>query len=471
MKDIIQTENRGKNKLQEFEGHMTIQFFDKDTGEEVDRIESKNRFTLALDNLINKMPYAMNSGYAVTADDGRNMYAGTSQPTFPLSFYGLSGIICYSQKINENQSTDDPFYEFTQDAVAFASREAYSGEESRRGNMDTTSSGSGPIENGTGYRFVYDWTASQGNGTIRCVCLTSVDGGKSEFGAMAETNYRRKLYASNGGFRPILFTDDGVYHVVYSENKLEVYFIKLGNSKIGVNDAYPLNFDFANYKGELVHTFDFGSNLRYYYYAGHGSEIIVVAPSSISGTTQTLTVYKWDVSTDAATSVTVSIGGEGGVFAFRAEDAYCGYDGTNVYLAGNEATSDLVYNLIRVNLTNNADVEFIAIGASSNITYDGGFAFVGDDAEHGYVSGRKFMYFPTKNTNNVILRSEYSPFAVGRMGVYNLYYGDSYSFISAGVLSPYLATINNLSEARTKDATRSMRITYDVKVPTENAGE
>lgn len=464
MKDIIQTENRGKNKLQEFEGHMTIQFFDKDTGEEVDRIESKNRFTLALDNLINKMPYAMNSGYAVTADDGRNMYAGTSQPTFPLSFYGLSGIILYPQAINSDQLVPDPLYCFDQNPTGFASREAYSGDDVRRGNISSSST---PIENGTGYRFVYDFTQSQGNGYIGCVCLTSVDGGKSEFGAMAETNYRRKLYASNGGFKPILFTDDGVYHVVYSENKLEVYFIKLGNSKIGVNDDYPLNFDFANYKGELVHTFDFGSALRYYYYAGHGSEIIVVAPSSISGTTQTLTIYKWNVSTDTSSSSTISIGGEGGVFAFRAEDAYCGYDGTNVYLAGNEATSDLVYNLIRVNLTNNADVEFIAIGASSNITYDGGFAFVGDDAGHGYVSGRKFMYFPTKSTNKVILRSENSPFAVGRMGVYNIYYGDSHSFISAGVLSPYLATINNLSEVKQKQPSQTMQIIYEVTPATE----
>ena len=255
-----------------FKGKTTIQLFDAKTGTETDRIVDYNRFTIAVDQLINKMPYAMNSAYAVRTDPN------SAQPILPLSKFGLGGILLYPNAINAEQQMADPLYCFDQNPTGYASREPYTGEDMRRGNFNAIESGE--LDSGKGYRFVYDFTTSQANGSISAVCLTSVDGGKSEFGESAETNYRRNLYSSSGAFKPILCTDDGIYHVVYARDQLEVYFIKLGNNKLGINDEYPLNFTFDDYKGELVHTFEFGSSIRYYYYAGHGNEIVVVYPNS-----------------------------------------------------------------------------------------------------------------------------------------------------------------------------------------------
>jgi len=52
--------------------------------------------------------------------------------------------------------------------IAQASNNAYTGTNLRRGSFNTNESGDVP----GGYRFVWDWTTSQGNGEIKSVCLT-----------------------------------------------------------------------------------------------------------------------------------------------------------------------------------------------------------------------------------------------------------------------------------------------------------
>lgn len=52
--------------------------------------------------------------------------------------------------------------------IAQASNNAYTGNNLRRGSFNTNESGNVP----GGYRYVWDWTTSQGNGEIKSVCLT-----------------------------------------------------------------------------------------------------------------------------------------------------------------------------------------------------------------------------------------------------------------------------------------------------------
>lgn len=52
--------------------------------------------------------------------------------------------------------------------IAQASNNAYTGTNLRRGSFNSNESGNVP----GGYRFVWDWTTSQGNGDIKSVCLT-----------------------------------------------------------------------------------------------------------------------------------------------------------------------------------------------------------------------------------------------------------------------------------------------------------
>lgn len=444
-------------KKQKFNGRMVIKLFNAETGELEDQFEHTNRFTPAVNKLVNKMPYAMNSAYAV-----KTVSAGTEIPMLPLSQYGLGGIILYPQAINSDQLVPDPLYCFDQNPTGFASREAYSGDDVRRGNISSSST---PIEDGTGYRFVYDFTQSQGNGYIGCVCLTSRAGGCAEMGIDendigAEPNYRKVLPSANGqSFLPVLCTDNGIYHLIDEDSKLKVYFLALGNTKLGINDNYPLQFTkngTTNDRGTLVHEFEtLPSN---YCFAGHGNEILLVSDTSNT----TLNIRKYNVDTDTETTMAaIDVYTAANLYVWARDLIHCGYDGTSIYVQGNdEAGSRLTdKNIVRINLTTPADAELIDLGQHSG---SGGACACVD----GYLSGEKFIYFPSKS-HKLFYRSSSRPFAIGRVGIYNIYYGDTNSVISAGIFSPYLATINNLSEVKQKQPSQTMQIIYEVTPATE----
>lgn len=66
---------------------------------------------------------------------------------------------------------------YNSDIVAQASSNAYSGVNTKRGSYNANESGA--VANG--YKFVWDWNTSQGNGDIKSVCLTRAALGASDF--------------------------------------------------------------------------------------------------------------------------------------------------------------------------------------------------------------------------------------------------------------------------------------------------
>lgn len=101
-----------------------------------------------------------------------NLFGGLdlSNKIQPLSRF-FSGIRCYNSTISESAIIAPQ----TNSLIAHAGNDAYSGTaQITRGSYNPTESG---VVTG-GYNFVWDWTTSQGNGTINSVCLTGATSGQ-----------------------------------------------------------------------------------------------------------------------------------------------------------------------------------------------------------------------------------------------------------------------------------------------------
>lgn len=92
----------------------------------------------------------------------------------------IGGLLLFSKALEENA---DNIYQFSGNMpVAYASNDVNSTANLARGSMNLTESKA--LEDG--YKFVWEFSPSQGNGTIASLALTSARGGKNGFGSAVE---------------------------------------------------------------------------------------------------------------------------------------------------------------------------------------------------------------------------------------------------------------------------------------------
>jgi hypothetical protein len=133
-------------------GHAQIELSDVHTGKK-QVLESDNMFTDAISTLLNRRGIV---------NGGSN---STSTFYLPLQEKALRGILLFPVALEENASMIYPKTAF----IAHAGNDTGVGTDASKGAYNETESGA--ITNG--YRYVWDFTTSQGNGTIACLCLTS----------------------------------------------------------------------------------------------------------------------------------------------------------------------------------------------------------------------------------------------------------------------------------------------------------
>ena len=87
----------------------------------------------------------------------------------------IGGILLFPSAINE--AVDNIYLPSTNLPVAYASNDVNATANTRRGSMNLTES----MALTNGYKFVWEFTASQGNGTIAAIGLTSKQGGANAY--------------------------------------------------------------------------------------------------------------------------------------------------------------------------------------------------------------------------------------------------------------------------------------------------
>ena len=152
-------------------GRATIQFFDEKTGEVVHELHEENMITNAVDTILNPPDY-IEIGMDSDNDRSFNMLRDFVGNIADTAFRGV--IVC-RDKIPEDGN--NMMLPWTNEEIGHAGISNTSTDTSI-GTYNANESGR--IENGKGYRHVWDFASDKANGEISCICLTTKDGGTKD---------------------------------------------------------------------------------------------------------------------------------------------------------------------------------------------------------------------------------------------------------------------------------------------------
>lgn len=158
MNDTIKKNSLSSVKIPKLHGHTKITLRDVKTGE-VKVVEKDNMVTSAIANLF--------------ANNYANTLNVASSDIMPLrKMFG--GVLCFANQLTENAANIYPPDQSTNALIAHAGDATASAPANPKlGALNETESG----EITNGYKWVWDWTTSQGNGTIGAVGLCAAVGG------------------------------------------------------------------------------------------------------------------------------------------------------------------------------------------------------------------------------------------------------------------------------------------------------
>ena len=219
-------------------GVMTIELTDAATGA-VETVTEENMITESVNNILGLNP--MGIFYAATGQyDSAVLWNGNLLPICPNM---IGGILLFSKALTEDAAN---IYAMSDNLpVAYASNDVNSTSNLARGSLNLTESMA--LEDG--YKFVWEFTPSQGNGTIAAVALTSALGGQNGYGSLvADASTFLQLKAADIGSlsdasKMVLFEaaemdfeNDLLYSITYENASVRIRKLRLPIFSIGLNE-------------------------------------------------------------------------------------------------------------------------------------------------------------------------------------------------------------------------------------------
>lgn len=457
-------------------GTTVIELTDVNTGK-VETYKDENMITNAISQLfsnnIEGMLYGIQGSNTVNWNDYH----------LPICPNAIGGILLFSDTLEEE--VNNIYAPSVNPCVGYASNNVNSTANVMRGSLNLTESGK--IERG--YKYVWDFATSQGNGTISAVALTHKRGGVGYVGDTYDAGSRwlQMKNVSNGtsGVTSNTYVDvveinfEGNYQVAISINKSNQLIIKKVRKcfrDIGLNFSLreegdevletvtltPQNFVSSLSSGNGYYDFIDGKNGYWYGFFSGGN-------SSGNASVKWIRIKKADYSFE-----------EGTWTLNNARITTCGYRYDYGGYPSREVRSVIrngyVYfmhysrtGVYKVNLNNSADVTYIAFGFTSNFSGGENYGSTYMWNYGDWIMGSDFVI----DTNDVVRKTansrvlNYICTPLFQYGPYALSYG-RYSYSSMSVyksmwfMCPYLASINNLSTAVIKTADKTMKITYTI---------
>lgn len=218
-------------------------------------VKSKKQEVIHEDNIVtNALQYFMQANLCLT-----NM----ARSLFPLYKNGIGGIFLFGDKIEENP--DIVTVPGDVSLVGHASNDAYMGENNLRGSFNDSESEI--LSNGM--KLVWDFTTNQANGEIKCLSLTSSQGGKMGFGVQSgvtSTGLITDIYKQHPNY-----SKDYTFHLPdLLDGNYYYEFIESGNTCTINKYYFPITkFKLSSelYKKELMITKELDTTIDYDYYA------------------------------------------------------------------------------------------------------------------------------------------------------------------------------------------------------------
>lgn len=491
-------------------GTTKIELTNVKTGEK-EVIEKDNLVTNAVGDVVGMNPLGILFRDIGLEYGGYNDSQADYVKWFPVCPNLFGGILLY-----ENALEEDPakYYAPQENPlVGYSSNDVSPGTDVKRGSMNQTESG--PLEDGSGYRFVFDFASSQANGTISSLGLTSKLGGASGYGS-EEVNkriwpidgrrqlaYGKNYYTGNTNGSALNWAKEFeamVFTVALDiENNKAISIRLIGDNTIRVTESkVPLSSLLLNYgimkeptiTNELtLVTTSFGapktSGTNDYYYTsfcdgGDGYIWGFQHQNNTEGNSSGDAVINWvkikkeDYSVEEGTWTFSNIqlyrfGRQAGAYT-QYECNFIVHDGF-LYCANYDRSG--VYMIETDNITN---IKFIELSAKyyNNQSYYYGtcmFNVCGDVvilSNQYIVNGENQQVINAGSVNNAYSRDSlacttYPKLVVGPFIVSCYYCNYNYNiapYRDISLMTPYLATINNLATPVEKTADKTMKITY-----------
>ena len=455
-------------------GTLTIELEDQNTGV-VETLSETNMVTNAVNDLFGLNPMAIMYNTAGNYDD-KVVWNDALLPICPNM---IGGILLFPSSITEQ--ANNLYLPSTNLPVAYASNDVNATANTKRGSMNLTES----MALTDGYKFVWEFTPSQGNGTIAAVGLTSKQGGANAYGSDVAVDTTllqvKKVSLSsldsamiNTLFAAVSidFENAKLYVLTYASNTVTIKRYRIPIFDIGLNEKLDdTTLTLEDTTVLQCSTFRFVGSYTPYgtfldggdgYFYGFSNQ----ANSSGNATMYWIKIKKSDYSfTEGSWTLTnatlMAVGSykEGSSYPSGERNSvvrngylYVGaYDKTGIY---------------KINLSNSTDVTLISLGFTSawKCLGDTGSTetklsiindiIIGYDFEIDINDNVIPTFAGTRCGNIATPFFQYKEFVFAWGGAYLNQY--RYTWL----LTPYLATICNLSQAVVKNADKTMKITY-----------
>jgi hypothetical protein len=448
-----------------FEGYTCLELMRK--GKVVHRVEHKNTITPWVKNAMNK---------------GNFNFMMTPEKILPLKQW-------YGGCLLTDKDNDPTISMIAHDSnvIAQASKNAYTGTNLRRGSFNSNES----RDVTGGYRFVWDWTTSQGNGTIKSVCLTREALGATDITEDFSTpdascmEYISSRYTRSASFY-------GPFILDYDREKLFTvrYDGTTGAEKIIINE-YLINtyrYHLTGKLGDMISLIasheisqaiaSFNENTTSVSYTGDYFYIFRVTNGGSTMDEYKIAVADWTCVKTSHSYNGVSLFRHAGQGNYLLKDIIPVVNGY-AYAYGYE--NQKIYKL---NLANDADVvayDNPIANVNTQLEWNGPGVLLpnGDFYKFSTVYGdgvNNATYFHDGKFYRVLGNSvNGSDWGEGRPNLHSSSYGTVISTSTSDDTSPngqgweilafypYVSTVNNLETAVTKASDLTMKLTYEVK--------
>lgn len=458
-------------------GKTVIELTDVNTGE-VEIHEDANMVTNALPDFFSHNIEAMLFNMAGAPGDMNGVM-------IPICPNAIGGILLFADPIAEDANAY--YAPSANPCTGYASNDVNATANIMRGSMNLTET----VKLDDGYKFVWDFATSQANGTISCVALTHKMGGVGYMGDTYNNESKRwhmkDLGVANNAVIRTAFTNavevdfEGNSFITIgmnTKNEIIVQKIRVCYRSVGLSDTLleneavvldehiliPTSFIMAN-PGNNNGNYDFIDGQDGYWY-GFWHD----ANSSGNAVIRWIKIKKSDCSFSEGTWTLDNVhlqqaGYRAGYNTNPSRNSQSVLLNGFLYMVSYDKQS--VY---KININNIADVTQINLGFTTNYStasayYNHGqiylakigdwivgsdFRISSDDKVYRCANTMPFSYTCTP-------LFQYGPFLIGYGGN-----SGSSSRKELFLLTPYLATINNLDTSVIKTADKTMKITYTI---------
>lgn len=415
----------------------------------VERFEDTNMVTGAFSDVFNGNPYGILSSYHIESSfNGGDLNKDLQNVA--------GGVLCFPAELEEDAGH---FFEvLSNKPTAYASNDAYSGEDSKRGTFNSVESGR--VDGG--YRFVWDFATNQGNGTIAAVALTHYKGGKGyysdciEFVNSCMSNYSRDYIAETSRKieEPNTSTKFAKFVICYNDDKVLVVD-NWPNSNSGGSiyevpiKAKAINFNSFDTSADWTYKMDIpaGNIIR-------GRDYFYV----VTCTATAVNWHKYNINCEDLGTGTWSLSGTS-LFTASQQRTFAHDGGNHVYIFKSDKNS--VYKINTSNLADIVEIPIVYRNLNSDLCRD----------EMAFIDGCLWLYGGIIGEDDIFVASSntmyFLPFR--RIGTWLLYFNEGFkgtarerahNFIARSLQTNYLGTINNLSTVVTKTPDKTMKVIY-----------